>query len=88
MSLRPTRWLIELGAVALLEPVFLHVFDDDSHEFEPDKTRALRFASKGEAERFGFDHLDESFRVTEHAAAELVGVTDRDHDHEAESLAS
>ena len=88
MSFRPTRWLIELRpADPLRETLVLHVYDDDTHDWQADKTRALRFAAKHEAERFGSDHLDEAFEATEHQAAELVGVVDHDFQDEAESLA-
>ena len=76
MSLTSTRWLIELGPAFLPEPLYLHVFDDEGHDWSADKTRALRFASKHEADRFGFDHLDEDFFASEQPAADLVGPDD------------
>lgn len=72
MSLRATRWLIALPATMLREPSFLHVYEDGSTEFAADHRRALRFASKQAAERFGTDHLLVGFYAEEWAAADLA----------------
>ena len=88
MSLRSTRWLIELRPAApLRETLYLHVFDDDTHDWQADRTNALRFAAKHEAERFGFDHLDEGFVASEYPAGELVGAAYHDFQAEIADLA-
>lgn len=85
MNLAATRWLIGLSNT-LPEPLFLHVFDDDSHDWLPEKTRALRFASKYEAERFASAHLNCAFLASEHPAAEVVGAADQVPEDEAASF--
>jgi len=78
LSLRPTRWLIELREGLRTQGQYLHAFDDGRQEWSADWTRALRFATKHDAERFGFDHLDRDFMASEHMAVDLVERPDRE----------
>ena len=86
--LQPTRCLLELGPAFLPNAVYLHVFDDGSHDWSADKTKALRFASRADAERFGFANLDCDFIASEHPASDLVGGLDDDPQHEVDDLAA
>lgn len=86
MTAGSTRWLIELGAASAPTGYFMHVFDDGEedagHLWSKDQTRAVRFSSKGDAERFGFNHLDCAFTARPRPAHELVA--DADHVSEDE----
>ena len=95
MSLASERYLIELGPAFLREPVYLHVHEvdgedraDGGFEWHSDKTRALRFASRHDAEVFGHRHLDSDFFACAHPAADLVGVSDHVYEDEVFDLAS
>ena len=72
----PTRWLIGSLDTKLPEQLFLHVFDDGEAEaemdFGADRTRALRFASADDADRFVRVHRLDGVGLYEHAAADLV----------------
>ena len=85
-----TRWLIQVVDERLREPKFLHVIETDAGdgdrvsgdvlEWHADARRALRFASKHAAERFGFDRLTEPFRAYQIASADLVETPDVEDD--------
>lgn len=72
----PTRWLVGSLGEQLTERLFLHVFDDGEAEaemdFQADRTRALRFASADDAERFVREHRLGGVGLFEQAAADLV----------------
>ena len=89
------RYLVELGPAFLPEPLYLHVFEadgddrpDGGFDWHPDKTRALRFASRHDAEVFGHLHLDSEFVASGHPASELVGAEDYIFEDEVDHLAT
>ena len=87
-ALLPTTfWLIELEGSRLTETQFLHVFEDETQEWTPDRTRALRFRSAEAARAFAAEDWINGCMVAEHPAADLVNAATDFDDDDDEDLA-
>ena len=76
MSLRSTVWLLETTKPKLPERQFLHVFEDETTEWSPDRTKALRFASAIDASGFAWSYRIAGAITSEHLAADVVDVAE------------
>jgi hypothetical protein len=71
---RRTFWLIELCLGDDRLGLVLHVFEEGDFDWSPDKTRALRFVTRHQAESFGRQQEIHDFLAAEYEPDEIVSL--------------